>query len=132
MSTQLIPENKMGVMPTGKLLANMAIPMIISMVVQALYNVVDSIYVSQISESAVRHGVLIRKNPVVGRKRYSECRFHCFCQKPTCQFSGSRCRNRFFKENPQMNTVSRTGDFHISRYFILLTHIHDCSCIFTE
>ena len=53
MSTQLIPENKMGVMPTGKLLANMAIPMIISMVVQALYNVVDSIYVSQISESAV-------------------------------------------------------------------------------
>ena len=53
MSTQVLPENKMGVMPTGKLLANMAIPMIISMVVQALYNVVDSIYVSQISESAV-------------------------------------------------------------------------------
>ena len=46
-------ENKMGVMPEGKLLANMAIPIIISMLVQALYNVVDSIYVSQISESAV-------------------------------------------------------------------------------
>ncbi len=46
-------ENKMGVMPVGKLLANMAIPMVISMLVQALYNVVDSIYVSQISESAV-------------------------------------------------------------------------------
>ena len=46
-------ENKMGVMPVGKLLANMALPMIISMLVQALYNVVDSIYVSQISESAV-------------------------------------------------------------------------------
>ena len=40
-------------MPVGKLLANMALPMIISMLVQALYNVVDSIYVSQISESAV-------------------------------------------------------------------------------
>lgn len=43
----------MGVMPVGKLLFNMALPMIISMIVQALYNVVDSIYVSQVSESAV-------------------------------------------------------------------------------
>ena len=49
----MVKENKMGVMPVGKLLANMALPMIISMLVQALYNVVDSIYVSQISESAV-------------------------------------------------------------------------------
>mgnify|MGYP003304308105 CR=1 FL=1 len=40
-------------MPVGKLLVNMALPMIISMLVQALYNVVDSIYISQISESAV-------------------------------------------------------------------------------
>lgn len=53
MSATMIKENKMGVMPVGKLLANMALPMIISMLVQALYNVVDSIYVSQISESAV-------------------------------------------------------------------------------
>ena len=43
----------MGIMPVGKLLFNMALPMIISMIVQALYNVVDSIYVSQVSESAV-------------------------------------------------------------------------------
>ena len=48
-----LKENKMGVMPVGKLLANMALPMILSMLVQALYNVVDSIYVSQVSESAV-------------------------------------------------------------------------------
>lgn len=46
-------ENKMGVMGEGKLLANMAIPLIVSMLVQALYNVVDSVYVSQVSESAV-------------------------------------------------------------------------------
>ena len=46
-------ENKMGVMPVGKLLFNMALPMILSMLVQAFYNVVDSIYVSRISESAV-------------------------------------------------------------------------------
>ena len=49
----VLQENKMGVMPIGKLLFNMALPMIISMIVQALYNVVDSIYVSQVSESAV-------------------------------------------------------------------------------
>ena len=48
-----LSENKMGTMPVGKLLLNMALPMIISMLVQALYNVVDSIYVSRISESAV-------------------------------------------------------------------------------
>jgi len=53
MSDKPLQENKMGVMPIGKLLANMALPMIISMLVQAMYNVVDSIYVSQISESAV-------------------------------------------------------------------------------
>ena len=53
MSTATLQENKMGVMPVGKLLTNMALPMILSMLVQALYNVVDSVYVSQISESAV-------------------------------------------------------------------------------
>ena len=53
MSNTPLQENKMGVMPVGKLLVNMALPMIISMLVQALYNVVDSIYVSRISESAV-------------------------------------------------------------------------------
>ena len=45
--------NKMHTMPVGKLLFNMALPLAISMLVQAFYNVVDSIYVSQISESAV-------------------------------------------------------------------------------
>ena len=45
-------ENKMGVMPVGRLLAGMAIPMMISMLVQALYNVVDSVFVSRISENA--------------------------------------------------------------------------------
>ena len=53
MASNPLQENKMGVMPVGKLLVNMAVPMILSMLVQALYNVVDSIYVSQISESAV-------------------------------------------------------------------------------
>ena len=46
-------ENKMGVMPEGRLLAGMAIPMMISMLVQALYNVVDSIFVAQLSQDAL-------------------------------------------------------------------------------
>ena len=45
-------ENKMGVMPEGKLLATMAIPMMISMLLQALYNVVDSYFVSRVSQDA--------------------------------------------------------------------------------
>ena len=54
MSTKTLPQgNKMGTWPIGKLLINMALPLVISMLVQALYNVVDSIYISRISESAV-------------------------------------------------------------------------------
>ena len=47
-------ENKMGVMPIDKLLIGMSLPMMISMLVQALYNIVDSIFVSQINEYALR------------------------------------------------------------------------------
>ena len=43
----------MGVMPVNKLLLSMAVPMMISMLVQALYNVVDSVFVSRISENAL-------------------------------------------------------------------------------
>ena len=46
-------ENKMGTMPIGKLLFNMSLPMMISMLVQALYNIVDSIFVSKLSENAL-------------------------------------------------------------------------------
>ena len=47
-------ENKMGVMPIDKLLISMSLPMMISMLVQALYNIVDSIFVSRINEYALR------------------------------------------------------------------------------
>ncbi len=45
--------NKMGTMPMNRLLLSMALPMMISMLVQALYNIVDSIFVSMISENAL-------------------------------------------------------------------------------
>lgn len=46
-------ENKMGVMPVGRLLAGMAVPMMISMLVQAFYNIVDSVFVSYVNENAL-------------------------------------------------------------------------------
>lgn len=46
-------ENKMGFVPIPKLIATMSLPVIFSMLVQALYNVVDSVYVSKISEDAL-------------------------------------------------------------------------------
>ena len=52
-ATPDLRDNKMRTMPVGKLLLTMALPLAISMLVQAFYNVVDSFYVSQISESAV-------------------------------------------------------------------------------
>lgn len=54
MSTNMqAKENKMGVMPVNKLLLSMSLPMILSMLVQALYNIVDSIFVAQVSENAL-------------------------------------------------------------------------------
>ncbi len=46
-------ENKMGIMPIGKLVFNMSLPMMVSMMVQALYNIVDSIFVAKLSENAL-------------------------------------------------------------------------------
>ena len=46
-------ENKMGVMPVGRLLWSMSLPMMASMLVTAMYNVVDSMFVSRISENAL-------------------------------------------------------------------------------
>ena len=53
MAEKPVNENKMGVMPENRLLLSMAIPIMISMLVQALYNVVDSYFVSQISQDAL-------------------------------------------------------------------------------
>lgn len=53
MEKEIIKENKMGVMPANRLLITMSLPMMISMLVQALYNIVDSIFVAQIEEKAL-------------------------------------------------------------------------------
>lgn len=51
--TENITENKMGTMPVNRLVWNMSFPMMVSMLVQALYNIVDSIFVAQVSEDAL-------------------------------------------------------------------------------
>lgn len=48
-----IKENKMGFVPIGRLLISMSVPLMFSMLIQALYNVVDSIFVARLSESAL-------------------------------------------------------------------------------
>lgn len=53
MAGQSIQENKMGVMSLGKLIITMSLPIMLSMLVQALYNIVDSIFVARISENAL-------------------------------------------------------------------------------
>ena len=47
------PENKMGVMPVNRLLISMSVPMVVAMLVQALYNVVDSMFVARLNENAL-------------------------------------------------------------------------------
>ncbi len=51
--TQMMQENKMGVMPIPKLLISMSLPIMLSMLVQALYNIVDSIFVARYSQDAL-------------------------------------------------------------------------------
>ncbi len=48
-----LKENKMGTMPIDKLLFNMAGPMMVSMLFQALYNIVDSVFVARLSQDAM-------------------------------------------------------------------------------
>lgn len=53
MSEEALKENKMGVMPMPKIMLSMGLPMIISMIVQAFYNIVDSYFVSRITDDTV-------------------------------------------------------------------------------
>ena len=53
MQQSTLQENKMGVMPMNKLVLNMALPIMLSMLVQALYNIVDSVFVAQVNEQSL-------------------------------------------------------------------------------
>ena len=53
MSQAMEKENKMGTMPEGKLLLSMGVPLMISNLVQALYNIVDSVFVSRLTTDEI-------------------------------------------------------------------------------
>ncbi|MCD8049202.1 MAG: MATE family efflux transporter [Clostridia bacterium] len=53
-SNETPKENKMGTMPVNKLLLTMSFPMMLSMLVQALYNIVDSIFVAKLGQDALQ------------------------------------------------------------------------------
>lgn len=63
MNEREMKENRMGVLPVGRLLLSMSVPIMLSMLVQALYNIVDSVFVSRISENAL-NAVRDRKSVV--------------------------------------------------------------------
>ena len=65
---EILQENKMGTMPVGRLLFSMAVPMMVSMLFQALYNVVDSIFVAKLSQDAMNAVSLAFPHPVTGRR----------------------------------------------------------------
>ena len=83
-----IAENKMGTMPVGKLVLNMSLPMMISMLVQALYNIVDSVFVAMLSEN----GLSAADTSDRGR-----CRYRCRYERTAFQIPW---RKKFRKSQP--------------------------------
>ena len=95
-------ENKMATMPVNKLLLSMAVPMMISMLVQALYNVVDSIFVANYSQDCVTaialvfplHSLMIACGSGVGRcEQHGIKRYRALCGL-LCAFSYNRSFRR--------------------------------------
>ncbi len=93
-------ENKMGVLPVGKLLVNMAVPIMISMLVQALYNVVDSIFVSQVSENALT---------AVSLAFPLQCLIIAVCSGTTVGMNALLSRALGAKEPQRVSQIAHTG-----------------------
>ena len=81
-NTSAPAENKMGTMPIGKLLFNMSLPMMISMLVQALYNIVDSIFVAKLSENALTAVSLAFPLQITWREKFQKSK--CNCKQRCC------------------------------------------------
>ena len=94
-----VRENKMGVLPVKRLIISMSLPMMVSMLVQALYNIVDSIFVSQINEQALTAVSLAfpLQSLMIAVGRYS------------LSFWGCSCRNRFSGRRHRHSPLSRMG-----------------------
>ena len=76
-----VTENKMGTMPIGRLVFNMSLPMMISMLVQALYNIVDSIFVAKLSENALTAPPSFTCLPFADTHHRCRNRYRCRCKR---------------------------------------------------
>ena len=101
-------ENIMGTMDINPLLIKLSVPMMVSMLVQALYNVVDSYFVAQISEDAQKlfqtERVVIGKCPRCGAE-VTESPKGFFCENRACSFVLWK-NSRFFTAKKKVLTKS--------------------------
>lgn len=133
-------ENKLGVMPISKLIWNMSLPIIASMLVQALYNIVDSMFVSWVSEEALTavslafpaqnlmislaSGTAVGVNALMGRalgaKQQERANtvaengiFLAFVGFAVCCILGLTCSDLFFRSQTQVESIIQQGNSYL-------------------
>ena len=115
MSSEVQQENKMGVLPVPKLLFQMALPVIISMLVQALYNVVDSMFVARINENALTAVSLVFpvQNLLIAVSAGTGVGINALLSplpgRPGIQTCQRRSLKRYLSGYPQFSGVRRCG-----------------------
>ncbi len=133
-------ENKLGVMPISKLIWNMSLPIIASMLVQALYNIVDSVFVSRVSEQALTAvslafpaqnlmiglatGTAVGVNALMGRALGAGQRqradkvanngvFLALVGFVLSAIFGATCSDLFFRSQTQIENIIRMGNDYL-------------------
>lgn len=133
-------ENKLGVMPISKLIWNMSLPIIASMLVQALYNIVDSMFVSWVSEEALTavslafpaqnlmislaSGTAVGVNALMGHalgaKQQERANtvaengiFLAFVGFAVCCILGLTCSDLFFRSQTQVESIIQQGNSYL-------------------
>ena len=133
-------ENKLGTMPISKLIWNMSLPIIASMLVQALYNIVDSVFVSRVSEQALTAvslafpaqnlmiglatGTAVGVNALMGRALGAGMReradrvanngiFLAVVGFVISALLGLTCSNLFFRSQTQVESIIRMGNDYL-------------------
>ncbi len=133
-------ENKLGVMPISKLIWNMSLPIIISMLVSALYNIVDSVFVSRVSEQALTAvslafpaqnlmiglatGTAVGVNALMGRALGAGDRDRANCVAnngvflavvgfAVCAILGAACSDLFFRSQTEIEEIVQMGNDYL-------------------
>ncbi len=133
-------ENKLGVMPISRLIWNMSLPIIISMLVSALYNIVDSVFVSRVSEQALTAvslafpaqnlmiglatGTAVGVNALMGRALGAGDRDRANCVAnngvflavvgfAVCAVLGAACSDLFFRSQTEIEEIVQMGNDYL-------------------